>query len=357
MKTLLPIQLFFFFGIGLTIFMSCNDTISKQTDIEVPKLKWHLQKSHSSASIRGLCAVNENVAWLSGANGTIRKTTDGGQNWIKLQVPETDSLDFRDIQAFDDQTAIIMSAGPGDNSRIYKTQDGGQNWQLIHTNTIEAGFFNGIAFWDEKNGLLAGDPVDSALFLLKTTDGGETWKRIPPNNIPPIKEGEYGFAASGTHIAVFGENQAWIGTGGQTSSVFFSEDAGENWQVVTVPMISGAPSTGIFSLTFSSAQNGIAVGGDYTKEKEGKDNIIITNDGGKSWSLAVNPLNYRSCVQIIEDWIIAVGPSGSELSLDKGQTWQTIDTIGFHTLSIGNKKTGIWAAGADGRIAKLMNNE
>ena len=293
------------------------------------------------------------MAWLGGSNGTVCKTVDGGKNWQSLSVPEADSLDFRDVQAFDAMTAIIMSAGPGDNSRIYRTQDGGKNWQLVHSNTIAQGFFNGMAFWDKKNGLLAGDPIDGTLFLMKTTDGGKSWQRIPPQNIPPVQKDEYGFAASGTHVAVFGKKQAWIGTGGKTARMFYSEDVAEHWQVVNTPMVSGQASTGIFSLHFLDSQYGIAVGGDYTKEKEGKHNIIISKDGGKKWSLVSANLNYRSCVQSIGDWTIAVGPSGSNFSLDNGLSWQMLDTIGFHTLSIGTNKNAIWAAGRDGRVGKL----
>jgi hypothetical protein len=51
--------------------------------------------------------------------------------------------------------------------------------------------------------------------------------------------------------------------------------------------------------------------------------------------------------------LIAVGPSGADYSSDDGQTWQPIEGSGFDTFSfVPGKRIG-WAAGAQGRLAKL----
>jgi hypothetical protein len=51
--------------------------------------------------------------------------------------------------------------------------------------------------------------------------------------------------------------------------------------------------------------------------------------------------------------LVAIGPSGSDISRDGGTTWQALPgKAGFHTLSIAGSV--IWAAGADGRIARLQ---
>lgn len=344
--------------LSLLIFSTCESEkktdSSKTVATNPPTFHWQMQHSGVTSSIRGLNVLNENVAWLSGSKGAICKTTDGGKTWQKVQVPDADSLDFRDLKVFNENEVLLMSAGPGTASRIYKTKDAGQTWQLIKTNDFEKGFYNGIAFWDNQNGILAGDPIDEALFILKTSDGGETWQRIPVENMPKVEEGEYGFAASGTHIATGENGQAWIATGGKVARVFYSENGGDNWTVTNTPMISGEAATGTFSLDFKNKMEGIAVGGDYTKEKEGKDNLMQTKDGGKTWNLISHPMDYRSCVQIVDDWTVAVGPSGSDISLNGGQTWAVIDTVGFHTMSIGGSKQAIWAAGGDGRVGKLM---
>ena len=61
----------------------------------------------------------ERLAWASGTHGTVLRTEDGGFVWQGCAVPAgAAELDFRGIQAFDEQTAIVMSSGPGDRSRL-----------------------------------------------------------------------------------------------------------------------------------------------------------------------------------------------------------------------------------------------
>src|SRR6266513_2088987 len=70
-----------------------------------------LLTSGTKSSIRGLSVVNDNVAWVSGNNGTIGKTTNGGKTWKWITVKGFEKNDFRDIEAFDAATAIIISVG------------------------------------------------------------------------------------------------------------------------------------------------------------------------------------------------------------------------------------------------------
>ncbi|ELR68991.1 putative oxidoreductase [Fulvivirga imtechensis AK7] len=322
----------------------CQDTKTPQ---------WQLQFSGVTSSIRGASAVNADVCWLGTQGGLIR-TTDGGANWHKINIPGADSLDFRDVQAFGDQECIAMSAGSGGASRIYKTLDGGATWKLVKQNTHENGFYNGMAFWGENTGVLAGDPVYSTLYILKTTDGGDTWREIDPDKLPLLQGGEYGFAASGTHIAVQGSDKAFVGTGGSVARIFYSDDQGESWKVADTPMISGASSQGTFSVAFQNKEYGMAVGGDYTKEQEGHDNMIVSYDGGKTWQLTVGvDLDFRSCIAFVGSKVIAVGPSGSEISFDGGRSFVSLGNMGFHTLTVSPDGEGVWAAGAGGVVGRL----
>src|SRR5258708_10786769 len=140
--------------------------------------------------LRGVSAVSEKIAWASGSRGTCLRTIDGGGTWQNLTVPDSEKLDFRDIQAFDANTAYILSIGEGEASRIYKTTDGGQHWDLQFTNHNPKAFFDAIAFWDVNNGLALSDPVDGHFIIIKTTDGGQTWKEIPSANMPAAVDQE-----------------------------------------------------------------------------------------------------------------------------------------------------------------------
>src|SRR3954469_21357721 len=122
--------------------------------------QWIKQIVNTTASFRGLSIVSEKVVWASGTGGTVIRTVDGGTSWDGMTVPGAEKLDFRDIEAFDADTAYILSIGNGDSSRIYKTTDGGKIWKLQLRNTNEKAFFDAFACWDKNNCIAMSDPVD-----------------------------------------------------------------------------------------------------------------------------------------------------------------------------------------------------
>lgn len=329
--------------------------------INLEEATWSMQDITTSASFRGLSVVSDQVVWASGSEGTYIKTTDGGATWSVDSVSGATDLELRDIEAFDEFIAYAMSVGEGKKSRIYKTTDGGKNWTLQFTNPHPQGFLDGIAFWDINNGLAYGDPVDGHCFILKTTDGGKNWNRISIENIPPAKEGEYGFAASGTGITVFGSNHAWICTGGSAARVLRSIDKGQTWTISDTPVISGETSTGIFGLAFRDENYGITVGGDYQKPNQIDRNFAISTDGGVTWKLAdlAPTIGFKSAVTYLPgsnppSWL-TLGTSGTDYSLDNGLTWTQMDTTSFNSVAFSPSGATGWAAGIRGKIAKLIS--
>jgi photosystem II stability/assembly factor-like uncharacterized protein len=328
--------------------------ISAMALLAVPH--WTVQTSGVTQRLRGVSAVSEQVAWTSGAGSTVLRTTDGGQTWQKLNVT-TDTLDFRDIDAIDAQTAYVMSIGNGPASRIYKTADAGKTWSLQFKNDDQKAFLDAMSFWDANHGIAFGDSVDKQFYILTTVDGGRTWSRVPTTKLPSAQGNEGAFAASGTNIAVFGKTHAWIGTGAASKSrVLRTSDGGRTWQVADTPLASG-PSSGIFSIAFRDAKHGVIAGGDYKKEPEAVDNLAVTNDGGVTWTLVKGLSGFRSVVAYVPGTktptLIAVGPSGGDYSFDDGRTWQPIDGPGFDTFSFAPGKQLGWGAGAQGKIGKL----
>lgn len=325
----------------------------------VSAAQWLSQSSGTTARLRGVCAVDSKVAWASGNNGTYLKTTDGGATWHAGTVPGPEDLDFRDVEAFDANTAYLLSIGEGGKSRIYKTTDGGGHWTLQFVNTNPKAFFDAMAFGDVSNGIALSDPVDGRFVIIKTTDGGERWREVPRENVPPALAGEAAFAASGTCLTVQGKDRVWFGTGGGAARVFRSTDGGNTWRVAATPIFTDGPSSGIFSIAFKDAKNGVVVGGDYRKETEARDNIAVTTDGGRTWKLVKNsPLGgFRSAVAYIpgaaSSTLVAVGPSGSDHSSDNGRTWKSWSAPGYHAVSFAGPMAG-WAVGEGGRVAKYI---
>ena len=67
-------------------------------------------------SLRGLSAVDDQIVWVSGSNGTVGRSLDGGKTWDWITVKGYEKRDFRDIEAFDGKTALIMGvAEPADH--------------------------------------------------------------------------------------------------------------------------------------------------------------------------------------------------------------------------------------------------
>lgn len=341
----------------------------------IANAQWTKQNVDTKASFRGLSVVSEKIIWASGTGGTVIKTTDGGKNWSVMKVPDADKLDFRDIEAFDAETAYILSIGEGESSRIYKTTDGGKTWKMQFKNTNPKAFFDAIAFWDKTHGIAMSDPVDGK-FLLYITEDGETWKILSPKGIilkdsdkeirvisnmhgPPAyldafaMEGTAAFAASGTCIITRGKSEVYLVTGGSAANVFSSYNRGQSWHFANSPIISGMPSTGIFSIAMRDSRNGVIVGGNYEKPNEINNNLAFTTDGGKTWNLSKGLNGYRSGVAYIDKkTIIAVGSSGSDISNDGGKSWKNLDKENYNAVTSKGKKA-IWAVGANGLVSKF----
>lgn len=327
------------------------------------KAVWEPQNTGKNVSFRGVCAISAQACWVSGTKGTVLRTTDAGKTWESVGPPNCDSLDFRDIEAWDEKTAVIMSSGEED--RIYRTEDGGETWSLVFEHPDRSAFFDGLAFIDGNTGWLMGDPINGQLLILKTVDGGRTWTELPHDRLPQIEEGEAGFAASGTNIVAVSPTGFAIALGGakpgeefETSRIVSTQDDGVTWTAQIVP-ISRSEAGGMFSLCMIDRNTWTTVGGNYKQPDETKQTSARTQDGGLSWKEVTQaPLSgYRSCVAhgvdlLSNPLLIAVGPNGTDLSKDLGESWQRISDEGFHALDFSPDRKAGWAAGSDGRIAR-----
>jgi photosystem II stability/assembly factor-like uncharacterized protein len=315
--------------------------------------QWQPQTITTDADLRGLCVVSPKVAWVSGTKGNYGRTTDAGKTWSVGIVPGAEKLDFRDVEAFGETTAYLLSAGPGENSRIYKTTDGGKTWALQFKNTEPDAFFDAMAFWDEKNGIALSDPVKGQFQLIVTADGGTNWQPLTAKDMPPALPNEGAFAASGTCLVTFGKNDVWFVTGGaKKARVFHSNNRGQNWIVSETPIMAGIESAGIFSIAFRDQNQGIIVGGDYRKPNDTGATAAITSDGGKNWTPINKQLPFRSGVAWAKDRWVAVGTSGSDFSQDNGATWKQLDRENYNSVAFSATGEG-WAVGPKGRIARF----
>lgn len=298
-------------------------------------------------SIRGLSVVTDNIVWASGTGGQVGRSIDGGAHWQWTQVPGCDSCDWRSLYAFNDRKAIVLNAGAP--ALIFLTEDGGQSWRRVFSDHRPGIFFDAMQFFDDKEGIAIGDPIDHKFIVIRTHNGGLSWEADPVDILPVAKEGEAIFAASGTSIVNLPGKKVYFATGGTVARLF--KETG-NWQAYTIPTVQGSSTTGIFSIAFRNARDGVAVGGDYKQDTASKGNCLLTNDGGQTWTTPQTPpVGYKSCVAFQSPrFLIATGTSGTAISTDGGQNWQEIGK-GFNVAARARKGSKIYLAGKE--IAQL----
>lgn len=309
-----------------------------------------LLHSGNKVSLRGLSAVNDKTIWVSGSNGTVGLSIDGGNTWKWMKVPGFEKRDFRDIEAFDAKTAVIMAIDTP--AYILKTVNGGETWKVVYENKTPGMFLDALEFWNEQSGIVLGDPVKGKFFIARSFDGGNTWGEIPYDRLPAAYPGEACFAASGTNLRRLNLGEACFVTGGKQSRLFWKGEP------VSLPVIQGTESTGANSIAIrddkkrKSSNYFVIVGGDYQKDTLREKNCFITKDGGKTWTASSTPpRGYRSCVEFIDDNIlIACGISGVDISNDGGMNWRAASTTGFHVCRKAKKGKNVFLAGSDGRI-------
>lgn len=314
--------------------------------------QWVRQEAGTVSGLRGLSVVGERVVWASGTGGTFVRTVDGGKTWTGGVVPGAEKLDFRDVEAFDENTAYLLSIGNGDASRIYRTDDGGRTWRLQFKNSDPNAFFDAFAFWDRNNGIAMSDPVGGKYVLISTSDG-ENWRPMDTDKMAGAKQGEAAFAASGTCIVTKGAKSVFLVTGGSDARVFRSTNRGTSWLEAETPIVKGTAGSGIFSIAVFDALNAVIVGGNYEKPEQTAGTLAFTRNGGKTWTAGSGLSGYRSGVAYIDKTtIIAVGTNGSDLSTDGGATWRRLDSENYNAVAaFGNT---VWAVGPKGLVSRAV---
>jgi photosystem II stability/assembly factor-like uncharacterized protein len=302
--------------------------------------------------------VNANVVWASGVGGTFAVTTNGGRTWRSGVVSGASDLQFRDVEGVSADVAYLLAAGPGEASRIYKTVNGGRTWQLQFKNEKEKGFYDCFAFWSPDRGITMADAINGRFPVVRTRNGDD-WVNIS-GRMPAAQPGEAAFAASGTCVATFGQERAWIVTGGaEKARVLRTTDGGDSWRAFQTPLPQGTGGSGVFTVEFRDALHGIIAGGDLDRPFAHTENVAISNDGGRTWQLvdgtpfggAAFGLSYIHGTSA--RGVVITGPNGAAWSDDEGHSWHRLAGVrDFWAVAFANPSAG-WLVGTEGRILKV----
>lgn len=336
------------------------------------------QQSGTTQLLIAVSPVDEKVVWAAGAGGTYAVTRDGGDTWHSGVVPGADALQFRDVQGVSAEVAYLMSIGDDtDQFQIYKTEDGGRHWKVQFTNQLTNAFYDCMAFWTPDRGIAHSDSVNGVFPELRTTDGMK-WHSIE-KNMPPALAGEASFSSSGTCVTTQGWGNAWIATGGSTTSrILATRDGGDSWKAYDTPLVSNANAGGL-SVAFRDGWHGIVGGGDLTNDAA--IDAATTSDGGRTWKLTNTPpiTGAIFCLAYVNGQHLGYGWGESEWgerefdrtvvittetqpnftsgaaawSPDEGQTWHSMPTVsGYWAVAFANPHAG-WFVGNNGTILKI----
>ena len=334
------------------VFSSCKEEYIPRNIEKVSLQEFKID----STSIRAFKAVDNNKLFFAGSRGFNGFYWDEGKpipTINPLKYNDSISPNFRSV-AFNGTNYFALSIG--NPALLYKFIEGEQ--ELVYKEEHKKVFYDAMKFFaDGKHGIAVGDPTENCASIILTSDGGNTWKKISCDKLPIFEDGEAFFAASNTNIKII-DNIVWIASGGKKARILKSEDKGQTWTIYNTPIIQGNGPQGIYSIDFADKNNGIVIGGDYSKPQENIANKAITKDGGKTWTLVANGQNpnYKSCVQYVPNTngkeIFAVGKTGISFSNDGGNTWKEVSKDAYYTIQFVDKNTA-WLSGNE-KFGKMI---
>ena len=197
--------------------------------------------------------VGTGESWMRGSvsiGGGIYKSTDGGETWANMGLPNSEHISKIIVDPADSDTVYACVPGKlwSDSAErgLYKTTDGGKSWALIlkganlstgcstlaidpkNPKKLFAGMWDfRRKGWTFRSG--GGSPeAPSASALLVTQDGGASWTRLDAQSAPGLPKGPWGREA--VSIAPSDPNIVYAFVESARSALFRSDDGGKTWK-------------------------------------------------------------------------------------------------------------------------------
>ncbi len=339
----------------IKIFLVFITVINYSTIIAQSNNPLQILEQGRKTSIRGLSVVSNKIIWVSGSGGSVGKSVDGGKSFKWMTIKGYEKRDFRDIEAYNHKTAIIMAIA--EPALILKTIDGGENWYKVFEDSTKGMFLDAMNA-EAKTIQVIGDPINGKAFFAMSNNLGETWETNKLDGIA-LNEGEAFFASSGTNLQISKSSNtfkkgSFMVTGGKVSRLLNARDQRDQFPL---PLLQGKESTGANSIAVSpSGKHAFIVGGDFAKDtlRAGNSIALRLEPSIQFKEPTTPPFGYRSCVIYMNNQtLVACGTSGVDISKDGGMNWENISTQSFHVVQKAKNGNAIFLAGGGGRIAKL----
>ncbi len=250
-----------------------------------------LHDTKTAEAIFSLKFPTANLGVAVGSQGIVLRTTDGGKNWKLLDSLCKEPL--FELYMVDDKYGWAV----GHFSTIFHTKDGGETWERqeyeLPEDAVDEPGFNSAYFIDRNTGWIAGEFGT----VIRTDDGGETWTKQETNLVKPLYSIQF---QSPTHGRIVGAETTVLTTedggvtwvrqpsdselhlfdftiqpGTEDDPVIF--DVGQEGRILrNGKNLPNKIYTWLVTVMFLDGQTGFVAGG--------RGHILVTRDGGKSWT-------------------------------------------------------------------------
>ncbi|HEU0254120.1 MAG TPA: YCF48-related protein [Pyrinomonadaceae bacterium] len=225
---------------------------------------WKARGASTDDVVRDIFFIDDKNGWLvcevnayqlkdKDPRAYLMKTTDGGNNWTKIEIKgfDIDAILVRAVFTRNGRGWVFGEAGS-----IYTTHDGGETWSVLKSPTRR--LLLGGMFVDDDRGWIVG----AGATIIQTSDGGETWYQ---STLPQVEK-----TTRFTATFFVDNRRGWAV--GSVGSVYSTINGGRTWQRQEAGVL-----VDLLDVKFVNALEGWAVGHEGT--------IISTRDGGEHWTV------------------------------------------------------------------------
>jgi photosystem II stability/assembly factor-like uncharacterized protein len=320
--------------------IECETPATKQYNFN---FKFETLSSGTKKFLKGIDFVTPELGFISGSDGIILKTTDGGKTFTQLNSGTSNNL-YR-IKF----TSPKIGYAIGDNLTLIKSEDGGNTWSSLLPN-VPGNHLRAIQFFNDTTGIVAG----VAGRIYSTFDGGKTWSL---RAFPSVSSGgfdnrniysmhwtdmEHGFLGCnfgdfvycdgstfkqiplGISIASSSaiwdmqvmDETAYIAASQHSNTAFYNAYANvikteDLWSDFSINYQHASDSMQFWGIEFYDKIKGLVVGGNQTSSQG---YILTTLDGGTTWNVDTLKTKMLANIEQIDGRIFIVGDSGVVLS-------------------------------------------
>jgi photosystem II stability/assembly factor-like uncharacterized protein len=261
----------------------------------------------------------------------IYKTTDGGENWQFMGLPNSERIARIVVDPKNSKTVYVAVLGhlwdANEERGLYRTTDGGKTWNRILYVNSDTGCSDVAIDPQETQVLYAGmwqfhrwpwffKSGGPGSGLYRSADAGKTWERLKEG----LPEGELGRIA--VAVSPARPSTVWALVEAKKTALLRSDDMGRTWTSVnTSGSVTARPF--YFSLIVPDPK-------DYKRLYKPGLYLSASNDGGKSFTvLGVALMSFSYHPDLHALWIDPANPGTLYLgtdggvckSLDAGVTW------------------------------------